>query len=204
MAVILPAVFCDTKQLLEENLSTYRRIVVKSYNSKFASSCDLIHFHINEVEDEETYSNIDISLNYKERVLLEDDRFETVERFHQLRLLCNLGDNKWTHRMIQKLWNGDYPSSVAVDTDTKQIFLVNVRSSCIELVSFGIFSESEFDSFLTDISEREPYRIKIDEDAMFDYIDGAEGISHLIENIYIEFNCATKIPVYCRRKKKND
>lgn len=202
MAIVLPSVFCDTKQLLDENLSTYRRIVVKSYGSLFANSCELIHYHISEVEDEEQYSNIDISLSYKERVLIEDDRFESVERFHQLRVLCNLGDMTWTYRMIKKVWEGDYPSAVAVDTDTKQIFLVNVRTSCIELVEFGIFSESEFESFMTDVSDREPYSIRLDSDAMFKFIDGAEGINYLRDNVFIEFNCATKIPIYHKKERR--
>lgn len=198
MAINMPSIFSDAKQMLEDNLSTYRRLVVKKYNDIFANSCDVIHFHITEVEDEEGYSNLDIFLNYNERVIIESngiERFEKVERCKQLRILCNLGDNFWTYRTINKIWNGDYPSTVAVDTDTKEVFFVHVRTSCIELVKFGIFSNSEFEAFLADIIEREPFRIKIDEDAMFRYIDGATGIDDLVNNVYIQFNCGTPIRI---------
>lgn len=199
MAMRMPAIFCDAKQLLEDNLSTYNRVVIKKYNSVYVTSCELVHFHIEEVEDEEQYSNLDLSLSYKERVLIGESRFETIERYHQLRLLCNDGDIAWTYRMINKLWDGDYPSTVAVDTDTKQVFLVYVRTSCIELVEFGIFSEHDYESFHFDASVREPFQIKLDEEAMFKYIDGGVGYDYLCENIYIQFNCLGKINVYHNR-----
>lgn len=202
MAVSMPSIFLDAKQLLEDNLSTNRRVVVRRYNDIFANSCNVIHFHIEAVEDEEQYANLDISLNYKERVILSSngiDRFDEVERYRQLKILCNLGDIAWTYRTIEKVWNGDYPSAVAVDTDTKEVFLINIRTSSIELVKFGIFSSNEFEAFITDVQEREPYRIGIADDAMFRYIDGATGINDLVENVYIQFNCGVPIRVMCTK-----
>lgn len=200
MVISMPSTFCDAKQLLEDNLNTYRRVVVKRFNEICENSCDLIHFHITEVEDEEQYASLDISLNYKERIIIGSvDRFDTVERFRQLRILCNLGDNHWTARTKHKIWNDDYPSTVAVDMETKQVFLVYIRPKALELVEFGIFSASEFEAFLTDANDREPFAIKLDPEAMFRYIDGATGIDDLYKNVYIEFNCTAPINIYCRR-----
>lgn len=194
MAIRLPEIFCDAKQMLEDNLATYRRLIIKRYGSLYASAGDVIHFHIDDVEDDQGYSNMDMSISYKERVLIED-RFETIERHHQLRLLSPVGDDQWTYTMIGRVWEGDYPSTVAVDTDTRQVFLVSIQMSSVELIEFGMLSEQEFDAFMTDCEDRNAYRIKLDESAMFKVIDGAEGMNHLRETMVIELNCGVVIRV---------
>lgn len=194
MAIRLPEIFCDAKQMLEDNLATYRRLIIKRYGSLFASAGDVIHFHIDDVEDDQGYSNLDMSISYKERVLIED-RFETIERHHQLRLLSPVGDDQWTYTMINRVWEGDYPSTVAVDTDTRQVFLVSIQMSSVELIEFGMLTEQEFDAFITDCEDRNAYRIKLDESAMFKVIDGSEGMNHLRQTMVIELNCGVVIRV---------
>ena len=194
MAIRLPEIFCDAKQMLEDNLATYRRLIIKRYGSLFASAGDVIHFHIDDVEDDQGYSNLDMSISYKERVLIED-RFETIERHHQLRLLSPVGDDQWTYTMINRVWEGDCPSTVAVDTDTRQVFLVAIQMSSVELIEFGMLTEQEFDAFITDCEDRNAYRIKLDESAMFKVIDGSEGMNHLRQTMVIELNCGVVIRV---------
>lgn len=76
-----------------------------------------------------------------------------------------------------------------------EVYLFNISANRIELTQFGEMTVEEFEIFKYDVHDREPFRIKIDEDAMFDYIDGAEGINHLQKNIIVEFNCGLPLKI---------
>lgn len=198
-SVRLPDIFLDAKRMIEDTLKSSEKLSLKKYGSMFSNLADVVHFHIEEIEDEESYANLDLIITYKLRVISPNNQFKTIEKTRNLKVLNPKGDNRWTFRMINKIWDGDYPSSVAVDMETGEVFLFSIKANRIELTEFGKFNELEFETFLHELNDREPFRIRIDEDAMFDYIDGAEGINHLQKNIYIEFNCGMPIRVYNKR-----
>lgn len=196
MAIVrIPETFIDAKSMIESVLIEGMKLSVKNYGSMFSNLSDIVHYKIDEAEDEEGYANVDLFITYRMRVMGVSNQFESVDKTRNLRVLNSLGDNKWTYRMINKIWDGDYPSTVAVDMETGEVFFFNIRVNRIELAKFGKMSETQFEVFLEEINDREPFKIKIAEEAMFDYIDGAEGINHLKRNIYIELSCGLPIRV---------
>lgn len=200
MNVKLPDIFIDAKSMIEGALEN-KKLSLRTYGAMFSNLSDVTHYHINEVDDEEGYANIDMLLTYKFRTLSTDDSFGVIEKTRNLKVLNTAGDNQWTYRMITRIWDGDYPSSVAIDMETGELFLFNVKINRVELIEFGVLSEIEFETFKLELNDREPFRIKLHEDAMFEFIDGAEGLNHLQKNIYIELSCG--MPIKVRNKRKS-
>ncbi len=200
MSVRLSDIYCDARELIEETLGASNRVIIKHYGSLMVNPCDVTHYHIESVENIEGFANIDLTITYRERIITKSERFETVERTKNLRVLSTYGDNTWSFNMINKIWDGDYPSSVAVNKETGVVYLFNVRVSGIELVEFGALDESQFMAFNECWNDREPFRIMLDEIAMFKYIDGAEGYNYLKSTLFVELNCVTKIRVYCSKQ----
>lgn len=197
MGVRLPDVHCDAKQMIEEVLDS-KQLTVRLYGSLSANPCDVTHFHIEDVDNPESEANLNLTLTYKERVISKTDRFEVVEKTQNLKVLNNHTDDLWSFNMVNKIWDGDYPSSVAINIETGVVYLFNLRVSGLELTEFGKLTEKEFEAFKEDWNERAPFKIKLDEGAMFKFIDGAEGYNHLRRNIFIEFDCIVKLRVYPR------
>ena len=198
--VRLPERFIDAKELLLNTLESTNSVSFKSYGSLFSNRCAVTHYHVDEVEDEEGFSNLDMTLVYTEPVLADNPVFQTVEKTAKLRVLSPAGDNDWTYRMIDKIWEGDYPSTVAVDLWTKRVYFLNIRLSGLELVEFGTMEDNQFEAFDEGVADKDPFRITIGEKAMFDYIDGSEGINNLKRNIIIEFNCGIPLKVKTSRR----
>lgn len=191
--VRLPGVYVDAKELLESFLES-GRLVLGDFHTGHSRLCTIEHFHMATVdeEDEEGYANISLSVSYN-LPMLGVNSFALKTR--KLRVLNTLGDTKWTYRTIRQIWDGFYPTSVAVDEENGDVFFINLRMEKVELVYFGVMTKSELDFFLFEISEREPFEISIDKDAMFQFIDGGEGINHLRDNIMIELRCGVPITV---------
>lgn len=199
--VKFPDTYIDAKDMVVNALEQGGRVSIRAFKGLFANLCDVTHYHIEEVEDEEGYSNMDILLTYKIRSLSTENGPQLLEKTRKLRVLTAQGDNSWTYRMIDKIWEGDYPSTVAVDMASGEVFLFGIKMNRIELIEFGQFDQLQFESFKLDVSDREPFSIKIDPNAMFEYIDGAEGINHLQRNIIVEFNCGLPIQVRNGRRE---
>lgn len=199
-AVRLPDSYIDARQSIEESLKASSRLSFKTFGSLFSILCDVLHHHIEEVEDPESYSNLQLTLTYRMNIFTETGTPSLIEKTRKLRVLTAIGDTAWTYRMIDRLWEGDYPSTVAVDLETGDIFFFNIKLNRLELIEFSRFTEQEFDTFLLEVHDREPFKICLDPNAMFDFIDGAEGINHLKRGIQVEFNCALPIRVSARHK----
>lgn len=198
MGVRLPEVFIDAKQMIEDVLEADMKVSIRRYGALYSNLGDVVHYHIEDKEDEEDYATFDMVLTYKLRELSKNDEFIEVEKTQNLRVLNSNADSMWTYSMINKIWDGDYPSTVVLDTDTGVVYLLTLRTAGIELAYFGKLDDIQFETVKYDLNDREPYKIKIDEDAMFDYIDGAEGVNHLKRNIYVELNAGMPIRVYNR------
>lgn len=188
----LPETYIDAKQTIEESLEG-NKLIIGKYGSLLANLCDVIHYHVQDVENKEGLGNLTLLLTYKVRIINKYNKFEEVKKSQTLKVLTTKGDKIWPYSIVIKVWEGNYPSGVAVNEETGQIYLLNLRMSGLELVSFSTFTEEELAAFKEDLNEVAPYRITLNEDAMFDYIAGLEGNRHLKETLSIEFDCGVKI-----------
>lgn len=190
-----PDIYLDAKSMLKNCLEESPRVRFRAFEGWFSHPCEVTHFHIDEVEDVESPSNLVLTLTYNTTYLSEDKGFQTIEKVRKLKLLTAKGDDRWTYRLIEKIWEGQYPSTVAVDLESHEVFFVNITISGIDLIHFGVLDNKQFEAFEFDIHDREPFRVKIAEQALMDYVDGSEGIRHLRRNIIIELNCGVPIDV---------
>lgn len=198
MQMRLPEIYIDARQAIEESLEGSKKLVKGKYGSLLANLCDVLHYHIEESEDENGLGNLILSLTYKERLINKYEKFEEIKRTQTLKVLTTKGDKIWPYNIVIKIWDGNYPSGVAVNEETGQIYFLNLRMSGLELVSFAKFTAEELEAFKEDLNEVAPYRIILNEDAMFNYISEYEGNRHLKETLNIEFDCGVKI------RKKTD
>jgi len=200
MGVRLSDVYFEARRDIEEALESCNIISLKTYGSLKSIPCEIKHIHIEGVADVDSFANIDIIVTYKENVINKENKFESVTRVKNIKVLSSGYDTMWSYNMIHKIWSGDYPSSVAIDKETGVLFFFNVRPSGVELIEFGVLDSSQMDAFFDSWNDREPFRIMLDEKAMFNYIDGSEGYRNLRENVYVELNCIVKLRVYWSRK----
>lgn len=177
----------DTLEKCKEN----KIMGIGVYGFDIVSQCCIsdIHFHKEGREDNE-YPNMEIQLSYTQKIDT-GSGIEWVPNTRTLFMLNNIGDYKWTYNMREKLWDGEYPYTVAIDEVTGEVFFIHIIMGGLVLKLFGR-EEGLYERIKGYIDEREPYKIKIDEDAMFSVIDGAEGYNHLKDNIYIQLNCENK------------
>lgn len=189
-----PDVFVDAKELIKSCLES-RKLSVKTYGSMFSRQCDVLHYHIGDKDDEESYSNLRMVITYKMPYMDENERFTFLEKTRNLLVLSSSGDTRWTYRARNKIWDGEYPSTVAIDTETGDVMFFNLKPNRIELVFFGVLEGTAFDTVMSELHDREPFKIALDPDAMFNYIDESEGINHLKSNVLVIFNCGIPITV---------
>lgn len=194
-AISYPDNYVDAVDLIKNCIDEKGKVSLKKYGSLYSSFADITHFTIDEVPDEEGYSNLDLSITYRQQFIHEGDQFSPVTVQRKLRVLCANGDNQWVYSMKEKVWDGDYPTTVAVDMKTGEVMFFSVKVGRLEFVEFGRFEPSEFNAFLEDLSMREPFSVEIEPQAMFDVISGLEGVSHLKRNVIIKFNSSIPIVV---------
>lgn len=202
----LPNSFEDAKNLIKKVIEKKNSLSIRDFKSEFPSLADITHFYLEEPQSPSTqgYANLDLVLQYNQLMLQPDSGLKTVERTKKLRLLSSEGDNQWTFRMKNLVWEGVYPTCVAIDLETAEVILVFLHSDELELVHFSYLDEVEFETFQFDVNDREPYSIRINEQAMFDYIDGKEGIKTLYEGIKIRFQCSIPITVHYQKPLDRD
>ena len=199
MGVRLPEVHIDAKELISGVLNEANTITISRYNTKFAELGKIKHFHIEPKDEEESDSvgTVDMSITYDIMVKMGED-FINTEVTNDLALLNPKGDFKWNRSLKYKLWEGNYPSTVGVDKSNGDVYLVHLyKDNVIELQEFGVLTSNELELFMGDLDETNPYKIRIANEAMFDYISGDEGLNHLKKNIIVELNCG--IPLIVRR-----
>lgn len=198
MQLRLPELYCDAKQALEDCL-TGRRLRLNRFNSTFTNMCEVTSCDIEEHEDE-YMGSIKVSLVYKERIITKYNKFETMIRNQTLTILATKGDPIWPYIMTCKVWNGEYPSAVAVNEDTGVVYLVYLLQNALGLTEFSVLKDNQLEAFRESINDLEPYKIKVDEDAMFKVLAEEEGNRVLHEMVYVEFDCGVKFRVYSDKK----
>ena len=193
--VSYPDVYIDARSMLEEIFeSNTPQLVIKYFNTDASRVAVMSHLHVDGVDDEEGFSNLDISIAYK--MISFSNRNNDTDKVLKLRLLTTSGDKLWTYKMKHLVWDGSYPSTIAVDKETGSVFFVYFKASSIELEHFGKLTETQLEAVLDDLNDNFAFSIKIKPEAMFMYIDGEEGVRHLRENVYVEFNCGIPIKVF--------
>lgn len=190
-----PDTFMEARELLENCLNDNSRIFFKAYDDWQTRPCEVVNFYIEEVEDESVDSNLTLSLTYNLPIISEQGENQIVEKTKKLRLLSARGDTKWTYRLITKIWEGKYPSTVAVDIETQDVYFLNITMHGVDLIQFGVLDEQQFEAFANEINDRYPFRIKVAEQALMNFIDGAQGIQHIRDNMIIELNCGIPLDV---------
>lgn len=193
--VSYPEVHQDAQSILEEIFDYERpQLIIRFYNTDASRVAVMSHLNVEQVEDDEGFANLDISIAYK--MLSFNNRTNDTDKILKLRLLSTLGDKVWTYKMKELVWNADYPSTVAFDKETGDVYFVYLKLGAIELERFGKLSETELEAVTEDLNDRDAFEIKLKPHAMFLFIDGEEGVRHLRENLFIEFNCGLPIKVF--------
>ncbi len=195
MQLRLPEIYCDAKQSIEDSLEN-RRLILSRYNSSLVNMCEVTHFHISDVEDNESVGSIHLLISYKERVITKYEKFETLNKTQELTILSTKGDPIWPFIMTTKVWNGEYPSAVAINEETGVVYLLYLRMGSLGLTEFALLKDNQLECIRESLNEVMPYRIKLDEDAMFKVLGEIEGNRCLHETLFIEFDCGVKFRVY--------
>ena len=195
MQLRLPVIFCDAKQAIEDSLENHKLILSK-YNSSMVNMCEVTHFHIEESKDNESVGSLKLLISYKEKIITKYDKFETLNKTQVLTILNTKGDIVWPYLMVTKVWNGEYPSTVAINEETGVVYLVFLRMGSLGLTEFALLKKNELECIKDSLNESEPYRIRLDEEAMFKVLGEIEGNRCLYETLFIEFDCGVKFRVY--------
>lgn len=195
----LPAMYCDAKQAIEDSLES-KKLVLSQYNSSLINLCDVTHFHIKEEKDKEHIGSLELLISYKERIITKYDKFESLNKTQTLTILSPKGDLVWPFIMVTKVWNGEYPSAVAINEETGVVYLVFLKLGMLGLTEFSILKGNQLECIKESLNETMPYRIRLDEDAMFNVLGELEGNRCLYETLFIEFDCGVKFRVYADNK----
>lgn len=190
-----PETHLDAKSMVESALNSNMRLLQRTYDAIFAQVSTITHFFIEEVEDEMGSSTLDLTITYLEGVLKEGHEFKEVEKTRKLKVLSAKGDSEWTYRLIQRVWEDNYPTTVAIDMETKELFFFNIKMSAIELVAFSVLDDQQFEAFKFELNDHEPFKVRLAEKAMMTFIDGAEGINYLKRNIIVQLNCGIPLEI---------
>ena len=185
-------------------LATNNVLLFSSLNSSIPNHAIIENSIIDRCYEEDDRANLSIIIQFKEYVQGDDGLFTDVSRTMNLVFFNPEGDTKWTARMKSRVWRGKYPDTIAVDRETGDIYLVFITpKATLELCHYSKIQLSKLENILMSVNHNEPFYIFVDDKAMFDVIDGAEGYNHLFNKTYIVFNSAQEVRVY-RREQSED
>lgn len=203
MAIRLDTTFEEASQILKTALSR-KRIGVSAWGRTVANAGIIKDYNICNVgkgKGADDSANMSLVISYT-MVEIDSTGFcSNCDKTCSIDLYSNIGDTEWTKSMKLKIFEDNYPSTIGVDKDTATLYFVFIQPWGIELKAFATLPDEDFEA-LEDINVRAPYRIKIDPDAMFMYIDGSEGTSHLRQNLMVEFDCGRPILVRASEEVK--
>lgn len=179
----------DAKETLAKALAPNSVLSITSFNSDLANQLVITSCSIDKwggVENDR--ANMELVLNCVGYDFRSEDGVGTRVN-HTLRfvVLCSEGDNRWTYNMKNSVWRGYYPSAIAIDEDSGEVYLLFNSNWGVELKHFNSVPTTFLKEFMYTRDENAPYYIYIDSRAMFDVLDGAEGYNHLLRNLYIQF-----------------
>lgn len=195
----LPEMFCDAKQTIEESLVN-KKLILSKYNSSLVNMCEVTNFKVVDDKEPENIGTLHLNLTYKERIITKYDKFETRFMSQDLMVLNPKGDPIWPYLMVTKVWEGEYPSTVAVNSETGVVYFVYLQQGLMKLVEFAQLKDNQLEAVKESLNDLAPYRIKLDEDSMFKVLGEVEGNRCLHDTLYVEFNCGITFKVHCERE----
>lgn len=199
--MVLGNYFEDAKASLETALGVNQSVAFSSFNSPLLSSCVISGVTIEHYGSEDSdRANMRVFLQFQEYAFEEDGAPKQQVKIMNLLVLNSEADNHWTKRMRTNVWNDRYPATVAIDMDTAEVFLLFIEAWGVELRHFSKLKPDELEALLLTLDENAPFFIFIDAQAMFDVLDGAEGYSHLLENLYISFKGSRRMRLNIRKQ----
>lgn len=193
--IIYPRAFIDAHNVLSGLLSKGVQISVGNYGDILRSPCEIRDYDLQEVpEDEEEAegsSNILLKVTYKQKIISNGGAFTAVD-VHRNLLLLRPDFDSWSYNLKMKVWDGSFPSTIALDEARGELLIVKLHTNRIELITFGDVSPKQL-TRLDLLDTRNPYRIMLDYDALLSYVDESERLNHLRNTLYIELN--TDVPL---------
>lgn len=157
-------------------------------------NCDCTAYEISNVGkgvDGNNEASFTLTLQYT-AIDVFDGECKCAQKNMVLNVLSTVGDNAWHMNNITKVWQADYPSAVAVEDSTGEVYFLFLRAWGLELRYFATIPAMKLDALETLHFDR-PYRIKLNESVMFDFIEGDIGLIGLRKGVEVEFN--TMIPL---------
>lgn len=199
--MVLGNYFEDAKSSLEVALGVNQSVAFSSFNSPLLSSCIISGITIEHYGSEDSdRANMRVFLQFQEYGFEEDGAPKQQVKIMNLLVLNSEADNRWTKRMRTNVWNDRYPATVAIDMDTAEVYLLFIESWGVELRHFSKLKPDDLQALLLTLDENAPFYIFIDGLAMFDVLDGAQGYSHLLDNLYISFKGSRRLRVNIRKQ----
>lgn len=197
MSVTLSAYFEDVQETLSDTLNSRKSIGFSSFSSPIVNQATVITYGIKPLDTEDSdRANFVLSIEYDLYYLTtHSESLDSKRQVLNLLVLNPEGDTKWTLNMRNRVWDGRYPSSVAIDTATGAVYLLFVESSYIELRAFGEVSLSDLEIFKSSMNARSPFSIQVDADALFKVVDGSEGTKFLLANLFISLFCSKTVNI---------
>lgn len=195
----IPEMFLDAKEVLERSLSEHK-LILSRYNSSLENMCQVTHYYIKEESNTEHIGSLELLISYREHIITKYDKFETLNKTQTLTILTSKGDPIWPHIMISKVWNGCYPSALAINKETGVVYFIFLEEKRLRLMEFAMLKENQLECVEESLNEMSPYRIRLDEDAMFSVLGEQEGYRKLYETLFVEFDCGVKFRVYSENK----
>lgn len=199
--MVLGNYFEDAKASLETAFGVNQSIAFSSFNSPFLSNCVINGVTVEHFGSEDSdRANMRVFLQFQEYDFESDGTPKQLVKIMNLLVLNSEADIKWTKRMRTNVWNDRYPTTVAIDMDTAEVYLLFIESYGVELRHFAKLKPDDLEALLLTLDENAPFYIFIDSGAMFDVLDGAEGYSHLLNNLFIVFKGARKVRLNIRSR----
>lgn len=196
----LPGTYSDAKELINSVLERGSSVVFSKYRHEYSNACLVKHYYIEPPAEglDNGQPNLDLRIDYVENKIVEGV-CKPLERHKRLRVLSSTGDTHWDNKnIVLKVWNGDYPTTVAVDVESGHVYLVYLYFNQFRLEYFGSMDDEQLETFLYTVNDREPFSIFINPNTMFQYIAESEGTNALKRGVTITFNCSTPVVIYNR------
>lgn len=203
MAIRLDTNYNVAAEQLQMALDNSATVIVGTMVSPIKHMGNLQHIDMEAVEFEEVetdakdaaYSNICLNIAYTTVLpnCVGRAKATTVENTLTLILLTTAGDIEWHTVLKNKVWNGNYPSTVGVNVNTGEVYCVFVQSGLLELRLFGTLTELDKEGLLDHLNYKKPYKITISYDALWDYAAELEGSRYLRDNLQMEFDCGRPV-----------
>ena len=194
MAVRLDTTFEGAKHVLETAFNM-KTVAFSTWGGKIANMGRIKEYNICNVgkgDDGDDDANITVTMSYEIAQVDDTGYLQEYPKNCTMDFYSNIADNEWTANMRMKIFENDYPSTVAVDKDSGVVYFVHIQPWGVEFKKFGILSDNDFEA-LEDINVRGPYRIRLNADAMFKVIDGSEGYNYLRKTMFVEFDCGRPV-----------